>query len=116
AVLDWELAHYGDPAADLAMVCIRNLIQPFVPLKEAFGAYVAAGGAPVDLDRVRYYRLYFQTQFAHPPEALNDMSATAAPPAFGSSLMYGTMHMRVLSEALAEAAHIQLQPVTMPDA
>lgn len=115
ALLDWELAHYGDPMADLAMVCIRNLFQPFIPLKDAFAAYEAAGGAPVDLDRVRYYRLFFQTQFASPPDALNNLDAPP-PPAFGSSLMYATIHMRVLAEALAEAAQIPLAPVVMPQA
>jgi prepilin-type processing-associated H-X9-DG protein len=115
SMLDWELAHYGDPAADLAMICIRNLFQPFIPLKAAFAAYEKASGSPVDLDRVRYYRVYFQTQFAHAPDALNDLNAPP-PPAFGSSLMYATIHMRVLSEALAEAGHIALQPVVMPEA
>src|SRR5690606_721624 len=69
----------------------------------------------VNLDRVRYYRLFFQTQFASPPEALNDLNAPP-PPAFGSSLMYSTIHMRVLAEALAEAAQIPLDPVVMPEA
>ncbi len=31
ALLDWELVHYGDPMADLAMLCLRMLFQPFVP-------------------------------------------------------------------------------------
>src|SRR5690606_31916935 len=44
AMLDWELVHYGDPMADLAMLAIRMLFQDFVPLPQAFSAYEAAGG------------------------------------------------------------------------
>src|SRR3546814_3121647 len=35
ALLDWELVHYGDQMADLAMLCLRMLFQGFVPLPEA---------------------------------------------------------------------------------
>ena len=114
AMLDWELASHGDPMADLAMLCIRNLFQPFVSLKDAFAAYEAAGGQPVDLDRVRYYRLYFQGQFASPPEALLNPD-TPRPTAFGTNLVYATLHMRILSEALAEAAGVDLPAISLPE-
>jgi hypothetical protein len=64
ALLDWELVHYGDPMADLAMLAIRMLFQGFVPLPQAFAAYEAAGGHKVDLPRLIYWRLLFQTSFA----------------------------------------------------
>jgi aminoglycoside phosphotransferase (APT) family kinase protein len=114
ALLDWELTHAGDPHADLAMIAIRNIFQPFIPLKDAFAAYEAAGGVKVDLDRVRYYRVYFQTQFASPPEALN--LPGSAPPVFGTSLVYATVHMRVLAQALAEAMGATLESVVLPEA
>jgi aminoglycoside phosphotransferase (APT) family kinase protein len=115
ALLDWELTHAGDPHADLAMIAIRNIFQPFIPIREAFQAYEASGGRKVDLHRVRFYRVYFQTQFASPPEALN-LPDTPMPPVFGTSLVYATVHMRVLAQALAEAMGIDLQPVKLPDA
>lgn len=115
ALLDWELTHAGDPHADLAMIAIRNLFQPFIPLKDAFRLYEEAGGVPVDLDRVRYYRVYFQTQFASPPEAMNHPDAPL-PPAFGTNLVFATVHMRVLAEALGEAMGIALSPVSLPEA
>lgn len=115
ALLDWELTHAGDPHADLAMIAIRNLFQPFIPLKDAFAAYEAAGGAKVDLNRVRYYRVYFQTQFASPPEALT-LPGAPATPVFGTSLVYATVHMRVLAQALGEAMGVPLPPVALPEA
>ena len=55
AVLDWELAHLGDPVEDLAWCCLRawrfGSTEPAAGLgtvEEFLADYVAAGGAPVD--------------------------------------------------------------------
>jgi prepilin-type processing-associated H-X9-DG protein len=114
ALLDWELCHYGDPMADLAMICLRALFQPFVPMPQAFAAYEAAGGHVVDLARVRYWRLLFQTGFARATR-YSDPEAPP-PPNLGMNMVYSTIHRRVLSEALAEAAGVALEPVSLPDA
>lgn len=114
ALLDWELVHYGDPMADLAMLAIRMLFQGFVPLPQAFAAYQAAGGHKVDLARLRYWRLLFQTSFAR--RSRYDDPAAPPPPNLGMNLVYSTIHRRVLSHALAEAANVELPPVGMPDA
>lgn len=114
ALLDWELVHYGDPMADLAMIAIRNLFQPFAPLPQVFAAYEAAGGYPVDLARVRYWRLLFQTQFAR-RSRLDDPDAPP-PPNLGMNMVYSTIHRRVLSEALAEVAGVAITPPRLPQA
>ena len=114
ALLDWELVHYGDPMADLAMLAIRMLFQGFVPLPQAFAAYEAAGGSKVDLRRLIYWRLLFQTGFAR--RSRYDDPDAPAPPNLGMNLVYSTIHRRVLSHALAEAAGIALPPVALPDA
>ncbi len=114
ALLDWELVHYGDPMADLAMLAIRMLFQGFVPLPQAFAAYEAAGGHKVDLRRLLYWRLLFQTSFARRSRYVDPDAPP--PPNLGMNLVYSTIHRRVLSHALAEAAGIALPPVAMPDA
>jgi aminoglycoside phosphotransferase len=114
ALLDWELVHYGDPMADLAMLAIRMLFQGFVPLPQAFAAYEAAGGHKVDLPRLIYWRLLFQTSFAR--RSRYDDPDAPPPPNLGMNLVYSTIHRRVLSHALAEAAGIALPPVALPDA
>ena len=114
ALLDWELVHYGDPMADLAMLALRMLFQGFVPLPQAFAAYEAAGGHKVDLARLRYWRLLFQTSFAR--RSRYDDPDAPPPPNLGMNMVYSTIHRRVLSNALAEAAGIVLPPVAMPDA
>jgi aminoglycoside phosphotransferase (APT) family kinase protein len=66
AVLDWELAHAGDPTEDLAWLCVRswrfgNDDRPAAGLasREAlWAAYEAAGGAPVDPARARFWEVF----------------------------------------------------------
>jgi aminoglycoside phosphotransferase (APT) family kinase protein len=63
AVLDWEVAHLGDPAEDLAWLCLPpwrfgQLDRPAGGLgsREALlAAYAAAGGEAMDPGRVRYW-------------------------------------------------------------
>jgi aminoglycoside phosphotransferase (APT) family kinase protein len=114
ALLDWELVHIGDPMADLAMLCLRTLFQPLVPLPEAFAAYEAAGGAKIDLARVRYWRLLLQTGFVG-RSRLDDPDAPP-PPNLGMNMVYSMVHRRVLAEALAEASGVELSPADLPDA
>ncbi len=64
AVLDWELAHLGDPMEDLGWLCVKawrfgsSLPVAGVGEYEAlFAAYEAAGGGPVDADVVRWWEV-----------------------------------------------------------
>lgn len=114
ALVDWELTHLGDPMEDLAQIWVRSLIQPFVPMREAFAAYEAASGTAVDLARVKYHRLYFQLSFSVPSTAI-----AAAPGAqlgaSGTALMFGTMHKRVMVRSVADLAGIAVSDPELPD-
>jgi aminoglycoside phosphotransferase (APT) family kinase protein len=64
AILDWELAHLGDPMEDLGWFCVRAwrfgspLPAGGVATREVLAAaYEEAGGAPVDLDALRWWEL-----------------------------------------------------------
>jgi aminoglycoside phosphotransferase (APT) family kinase protein len=64
AVIDWELAHLGDPMEDLGWICVKAWrfggLQPVAGLggyDELFAAYESAGGAPVDADVVRWWEV-----------------------------------------------------------
>jgi aminoglycoside phosphotransferase (APT) family kinase protein len=65
AVLDWELAHTGDPMEDLGWICVNswrfgNIDQPvggFGQREDMFAGYEAAGGQPVDPERVRFWEI-----------------------------------------------------------
>ena len=64
-VLDWEIAHRGDYHEDLAFGCMAvwRFGSPLPgfglgTLDELFAAYTAAGGAPVDPARFRFWLVY----------------------------------------------------------
>lgn len=70
AVLDWELAHLGDPMEDLGWLCVRAWrfggVQPVAgvgPYEELFAAYEAAGGRHVDPDVVRWWEVLGTVQW-----------------------------------------------------
>ena len=66
AVLDWELAHVGDPFEDLGWLCVRSwrFGMDHLPLggiaqrEELFEAYARASGRPVDAAVVRFWEVY----------------------------------------------------------
>jgi aminoglycoside phosphotransferase (APT) family kinase protein len=66
AVLDWELAHVGDPAEDLGWYCVRawrfgSDSRPAGGLgsrDELLEAYRAAGGAPIHAGDLRFWEVY----------------------------------------------------------
>ena len=64
AVLDWELAHLGDPMEDLGWLCVRawrfGSAPPVAGLgtyDELFDAYAAAAGSPVDAEAVHWWEV-----------------------------------------------------------
>jgi len=56
AMLDWELAHPGHAAEDLAY--IRPDIEKLMPWGEFLAAYIAAGGHPVSEQALRYFKVW----------------------------------------------------------
>jgi aminoglycoside phosphotransferase (APT) family kinase protein len=63
-VLDWELAHIGDPAEDLGWLCVnswrfRQVAKEaggFGELAPLLDAYEAAGAVPIDVARVKWWQ------------------------------------------------------------
>lgn len=72
AILDWELSHIGDPAEDLGWLCVRawRFGSDHLPVggigrrEELLAAYEAAGGAPVSLERVRFWEMFGNLKWA----------------------------------------------------
>ena len=63
-VLDWELAHLGDPAEDMGWICTRSWrfgggkpVGGFGDYADLLDAYHAAGGREVSLERVLYWEM-----------------------------------------------------------
>jgi aminoglycoside phosphotransferase (APT) family kinase protein len=66
AVLDWELAHRGDPVEDLGWLCVKSWrfgvtdhrVGGFGHVDTLCQAYEAAGGVPVDPARLRWWEAF----------------------------------------------------------
>ena len=65
-VLDWELAHRGDPMEDLGWLCVNSWrfgqrekpVGGFGQREDLYAAYEAAGGGAVDPARVAFWELF----------------------------------------------------------
>jgi aminoglycoside phosphotransferase (APT) family kinase protein len=64
AVLDWELAHLGDPLEDLGWLCVKSWrfgaaprVGGFGELDELVAAYEDASGAPVNRDALAWWEV-----------------------------------------------------------
>ena len=65
AVLDWELAHIGDPAEDMGWICTNSWrfghperpVGGFGEYADLLAGYASAGGRPIELSRVRFWQM-----------------------------------------------------------
>jgi aminoglycoside phosphotransferase (APT) family kinase protein len=72
SILDWELAHVGDPMEDLGWLCVRSwrFGNDHLPVggigtrEELFAAYEDAGGGHVDPQRVRFWEVLGNLKWA----------------------------------------------------
>jgi len=65
AVLDWELAHVGDPVEDLGWLCTKAwrfrrpaVVGGFGEVDELLAGYAAGGGAPVEPAELRWWTVF----------------------------------------------------------
>jgi aminoglycoside phosphotransferase (APT) family kinase protein len=70
-VLDWELAHTGDPAEDVGWLCAPawrfggpGEVGGFGAQDELLAAYAAAGGEAMTRDRVHWWQVYATVKWA----------------------------------------------------
>lgn len=64
AVLDWEIAHVGDPMEDLGYLCMRTWrfggkgpVGGFGAREDLFAAYEKASGLAADIEAVRFWEV-----------------------------------------------------------
>jgi aminoglycoside phosphotransferase (APT) family kinase protein len=71
-IIDWELAHIGDPMSDLGWLCMRSwrFSRPELPAAglgsrgELFDAYAKAANVDVDAERVRFWEAFGNVRWA----------------------------------------------------
>jgi aminoglycoside phosphotransferase (APT) family kinase protein len=55
AMIDWELAHVGDPHEDMAWLWMRGAHTPFGDPRRRLAEYERAAGRSIDADRLRWH-------------------------------------------------------------
>jgi aminoglycoside phosphotransferase (APT) family kinase protein len=111
AVVDWELAHFGDPMDDIAWLCLRSVQDPFPDFPARLREYEALSGRTIDDDRVRYYQVLAETKLqvmGHRPGGAAERYANVGTGAdLGNGLIYPMLHRRLWLEALAAATGLE---------
>jgi Phosphotransferase enzyme family len=128
AVVDWELAHLGDPMDDIAWLSLRATQEPFTDFPTRLREYEALSGNAVDEARVRYYQVMAETKLqvmGHrgPSDGNGDGDgddgrggAEGGGSDVGNGFIYQVLHRRLWLEALATANGLELQAAETPQA
>jgi hypothetical protein len=114
ALLDFELAHFGDPMEDIAWVGTRNAQEPVPDFEHFIARYEAAAGTPVDRDRIRYHFLFAELRIAALGAERAGTKQSELEAEHGNRLIYGALHRRLTVEALAAATHLSLPEAELP--
>ena len=75
AVVDWELAHLGDPMDDIAWLSLRATQEPFTDFPTRLREYEVLSGNRIDEARVHYYQVMAETKLqvmSHRPAPTGD--------------------------------------------
>ncbi len=107
AIIDWELAHLGDPMEDMAWFSMRSVMEPTPDFNGALRAYVAASGRPLDRFRILYHRVLVSTRVV----VIRHRNVTGEP---GNAIVSRALNRRLLVQAIAEAAGVAVRAPSLP--
>ena len=105
ALLDWEVAHWGDPMEDLAALAVRDMATPVGDLTTRLADYERHGGPSVDLSAIAWYRILILTRNA----MLIGLGLSFDDPAADRAQLakYRLLLMRALAVALCDAVGVE---------
>jgi aminoglycoside phosphotransferase (APT) family kinase protein len=109
ALLDWELAHPGDPMEDLAWFSMRSVMEPVPHFANLLREYSKLSEVLLDFDRIRYHRIFVSTRVV----IIRHRNVTGQP---ANSIISQALNRRLLVAALAEANGVTLPQPTLLEA
>lgn len=109
ALIDWELAHPGDPMEDLAWFSMRCVMEPVPDFGACLRLYEQLAGKPVDRQRLYYHRAMVSARVV----IIRHRNVTGLS---GNSIVSQGLNRRLLVAALAQANGIALDTPSPVDA
>lgn len=109
ALIDWELAHLGDPMEDVAWYSMRCVMEPVPDFAASLAEYERAAGTAIDRQRVLYHRVFVSARVV----VIRHRNVTGEP---AHAIVSRGLNRRLLVEALAAASRIAIPEVTPLDA
>ncbi len=113
ALIDFELAHVGDPYMDLAALRTRDSMEPLGDLTVAFDRYAELTGEPVDFALLRYFEIAQLTvtlMLQYPVIAAPHSSSD-----YVTHLTWYTDSARYALDILGERVGAQLETLPVPE-
>ncbi|MET0628783.1 MAG: phosphotransferase family protein [Acidimicrobiia bacterium] len=119
AVVDWELAHFGDPMDDIAWLSLRTVQDTFTHFPDRLREYEELSGNRIDVARVWYYRLFAELRLMSnsagaEPDPGKAREGQPVARDIGNGLIYNMLHRRLTIEALANVVGLELPEVELP--
>jgi Phosphotransferase enzyme family len=120
AVVDWELAHFGDPMDDIAWLSLRATQEPLPDFPQRLREYEELSGNVIDEERVHYYQVMAEAKLQVMGHRAAGSSGRDGPQDgsegndVGNGFIYGVLHRRLWLEALAGVTKIELTPAEIP--
>ena len=102
ALIDWELAHLGDPMEDLAWFSMRCVMEPVPDFAASVAEYERAAGQRADRFRILYHRVLVSTRVV----VIRHRNVTGE---FAHAIVSRALNRRLLVEALSEASGVAVQ-------
>ena len=114
AIVDWELAHLGDPMDDIAWLALRATQEPFTDFAARLREYETLSGNTIDERRVHYYQVMAETKLLvmghRPAGAGRYANVEGGGGDIGNGLIYSMLHRRLWFEAIAAFLDLELPP------
>lgn len=101
ALIDWELAHLGDPMEDLAWLSMRSVMEPVPDFAACIREYEAHSGIEIDRERLNYHRVFVSLRVV----VIRHRNVSGLP---GNSLVSRALNRRLLVQAIAAASSVSM--------
>jgi hypothetical protein len=108
ALVDFEMAHLGDPMDDLACVRSRDLYTPIGRFPERLDRYSELSGRELDLEALRFYTV--KCMLLVPLALAPVMENLSARTEHAEWIAQHVFYLRTTAESLAEAMGLELEP------